>query len=89
MSRFNEYLEAKVNNLFTVGDLINLLNSYDKNLPIGVVGHFGEFHPIDKFDFRTSNVHEKLSYEQKRKDVKAKEFKILAINAPDIGEEPD
>jgi len=91
MKSFNYYLEAAPvkNETFTVKDLIALLNTMDKNLVVGTKGHFGEFHPMNKYNFSVSSAFEELSWEQRRNNTQAKEFEILNINTPDIGEEPD
>lgn len=44
--------KKKERKFFTVGDLKKLLETIDDNLPVGVVGHFGEFIPVDQYDFR-------------------------------------
>ena len=77
--------KAKEEFYITVGDLINFLQTVDKNLPVGTTGHFGEFFPINKFDFCVLNVTEEQCMENK----KSKSFKILNIHTPDIGPEPD
>lgn len=42
----------------TVGQLKRLLEKIDDNLPIGVVGHFGEFNPVWNIsDFHKGKAH--------------------------------
>jgi len=72
----------------TVGELIEHLQTIDKEYPIGRVGHFGEFLPMDKYDFsvRQTYIDERESIMDMRRVNK---FHALDINAPDIGEEPE
>jgi len=70
-----------MDNILTVGKLKDLLQQSSDNLPVGVLGHFGEFYPMGTIDFceRTAFVsthrHDKVM--------------VLAIVCPDIGIEPD
>lgn len=38
--------KGKIYTAVTVGELKRLLEKIDDSLPIGVVGHFGEFNPV-------------------------------------------
>lgn len=76
---------------FTVGDLRKLIKNISDDLPIGVVGHFGEFVKADNFlNFKVSNA--RLIPESEFEDwKKADSFMspIFEIISPDIGEPPD
>jgi len=74
---------------FKIKDLIALLNTMDKNLVVGTKGHFGEFYPMNKYNFSVSSTFKELSREQRNRNMQAKEFEILNISTPDIGEDPD
>lgn len=63
-----------------VSQLIELLKEYDPNTPVGMIDHYGEFHPMDKHNFNKSFSH--------REDMN-KRITVLDIYPPDIGEEPD
>jgi hypothetical protein len=69
----------------TVGDLIEHLQKWDKTLPFGRTGHYGEFYPMEVSDFRPSHAYEHEFGFGKLKPY----FEILAIDVPDIGPEPD
>ena len=85
MKEFNEYMEAaakplKQKKYFMVGDLIKLLSTVDKSLPIGRSGHYGEFHEMSAEDF---GLDQDTNYRTQEK------FKFFGITPPYIGEEPD
>jgi len=67
----------------TVGDLIKCLEKFDKDLPIGVIGHFGEWNA-----FPIEGIRQKETYEESR-DRKRVEFTCVALPDVDIGETPD
>jgi hypothetical protein len=80
---------------FTVKDLIQLLQTVDENLPVGKSGHFGEFHPMDIYDFNVTksrfdpqgeNIENYVGW---RELVEFHQQPIFEINSPDIGEVPD
>lgn len=79
---------------FTVSDLKMLLNSVPNNLPIGVVGHYGEFFKMDKHNFKLSSarlipVDKRTGFEKKLEDADDHKSPIFEIHTPNIGEEPD
>ena len=67
----------------TVGDLIKCLEKFDKDLPIGVVGYYGEWN-----EFPIEFIRRKTTYEESR-DMKRVEFDCVALPDVDIGETPD
>jgi len=73
---------------FTVGDLKKLLKDIPDDLPVGKSGHFGEFNPMDKYDFRvrTSNP---VPIGKSWRNMIHIDMSILEINSPDLGELPD
>jgi hypothetical protein len=73
--------------LVTVGELIGHLQKLDPSLPIGRVGHFGEFHPMDLGDFWASRAYTTPSGLWRDED--RTNLDVLAIHPPDIGDEPD
>ena len=60
----------------TVGELITHLKKFDKELPVGRFGHFGEFYEMDHYDFYECGAWEDGPC-------------YLAIVPPDIGPDPD
>jgi hypothetical protein len=73
-------------NFLTVGKLIEHLQKYPKDMLVGKVGHYGEFHYMNESDFTLSNAYyESREYEINQRDL----GKVLDIMAPNIGEDPD
>lgn len=64
---------------FTVSDLIEQLDKVDGDLPVGVIGHYGEFHAMSLYDFRVTAA---------RTSDGRKQF-VYAISQRDIGDEPE
>jgi hypothetical protein len=67
--------------IYTVGELIEHLKTFDAGLPVGAVGHFGEFHPMRKYQFYKKGATESIGSEEF--------IDVLCIDTPDIGSEPD
>lgn len=65
----------------TVGELIEHLKTFRANLPVGVVGHFGEFHPMRKYHFDAKGATVAVNSD--------KFIDVFCIEPPDIGPEPD
>ncbi len=72
--------------ILTVKDMIEFLQKFDLDLPFGYVGHYGEFHSLNRSDFWKSKTYLR-SYSSSEK--RAKEFEALVFQAPDVGPEPD
>lgn len=80
--------------LFTVADLKSLLVGIDDNLPVGVIGHYGEFLPLDKYNFRIAPAAvdftgQKRNHWESREILQNPEASVLAIEPVDRGPEPD
>ena len=69
----------------TVKELINALQKLDPEMPIGKIGHFGEFYQdVDIC------VHEAYKYQCYNEKDKPREYlKVVDFYVPDIGEEPN
>lgn len=90
VKKFNERINYK--QYFTVQDLIDHLQKFDPELPVGKSGHFGELNPMDESDFYESEASynpKGHSYQSWTKLVQFPRQKILNINCPDIGPDPD
>ena len=76
----------------TVADLVAKLQTFDQNLPVGNVGHFGEFYPLDMDNVYPSkgNVDAtgKATYWREINRIGVN-TEVIAIIMEDIGEEPD
>lgn len=73
--------------MFTVADLITLLQTVDPQLEVGRIGHYGEFFAMDQYDFRT---HTAWCYAPHWYNVKDHTgFEVFAIYPPEIGDAPD
>lgn len=75
-------------NYFTVKDLKTFLETIPDELPIGKTGHFGEFHPMDKYDFIITYARP-VPKDKGWRDALNVNMPILQITSPDIGPEPD
>jgi len=93
LKRFEQLNEAskvkKERIFFTVGDLKKLLENVPDNLPIGISGHFGEFHPMDEYYFRETTSHLIPENKWGWRDKEEVATPIFQITSPDIGPEPD
>lgn len=92
IKKFNEAI--KYRDYFTVKDLINHLQQFDGDLPVGVSGHFGEFHPFDESDFSQGQSHLNpkgiaSNYQGWRELTRYPYSPILKITAYDLGPDPD
>ena len=70
----------------TVRELIDLLLTFDQDLPIGRVGHFGEFNKMNNHNFY---VRETYSTKNLWRDEGKKSHKCVDVSTPDIGPDPD
>jgi len=67
----------------TVRELIELLKTkFDGDEEVGRLGYFGEFYPMNGYDFQKSESMESI-------DSPRKPIKCLDIVPPYIGEEPE
>jgi len=67
----------------TVGDLIKCLEKFDKDLPIGVVGYYGEWN-----EFPIENIRQREVYTESRNRERV-EFNCVTLPDVDLGEAPD
>lgn len=68
--------------MLTIEDTIRVLQAILKghgNIEVCRVGHFGEIHSMDQFNFSVCQGHTKIN------DIRT----VLSIEPPYIGEEPD
>lgn len=70
----------------TVGEMIDALSVHDHDMPVGVIGHFGELHAIQRYDIRPVWL---TRIEHYWKGAETQAFRALTIEPPDIGPEPD
>ena len=68
-----------------VSEMITLLQKFDPCLEVGAVGYYGEFYPMDKYDFYQSSACDERNRKHFKTGVR---FKMLQISCPDIGDEP-
>ena len=68
----------------TVGQLIECLEKFDKDLPVGVIGHFGEY-----FEFPIDSIRKNNTYIESRETRKRIKFDCVSLPNIDIGETPD
>jgi hypothetical protein len=71
------------NKPFTIEQLIKHLSIFPKDTLVGKIGHFGEFHEMDKSDFDFSHSYRDHQYKE------TESLNVIDINIPYIGEEPD
>lgn len=72
----------------TVGLLKKVLETMPDDTRIGVVGHFGEFRQMGTFDVRAQGVAREAKQDSWMGHVIEME-RVLSINTPDIGPDPD
>ena len=82
--------KSKYPKYFTVGDLKKLLKGVSDELPIGVVGHFGEFNMMERDDFEQTQARLiKQKPIMSWRDADPTPLPIFSITSPDIGPDPD
>ena len=82
-------VKGELPDYFTIKDLKDLIKNLPDDLPVGTSGHFGEFHPMDKYDFDICITRPIPKNKMSWRDALNDEIKILQINSPDIGPSPD
>jgi len=86
--------KLKYEELKTVDDLIAELNAIKKehgNVPLGVIGHFGEIYPFSFKDdgyFRATGAYQVPMLKSWRSAAR-KETPVFSVEAFNIGESPD
>jgi hypothetical protein len=73
---------------FKVRDLKKLLENIDDDLPVGTNGHFGEFHPMNDYNFHISTSHPVPAHKGWRNMLRI-DMPIFQIRSPNIGEPPE
>lgn len=76
-------------NYFTIKQLKELIAELPDDLPIGTVGHFGEFEPMDASHFRQTQANPIPAGCLSWRDMLPEKIGVLSITTPDIGPEPD
>ena len=71
----------------TVGELIEVLKTFDPDLPFGVIGHYGEFHEMDVRDVRQATTYISVPGDWEHKH--APRLDIVRFECPDVGEYPE
>ncbi len=80
-------IKDKLKDVLTVQGLIDLLLEFgDKNAPIGISGHYGEFYGLHRYNFHEN---QKSRIDVAGIDGPGVEIDIVEISFPDIGPEPD
>lgn len=75
--------------MFTVGDLKAILAKFPDDMPVGRLGHYGEFHEMGQHDFRRQDgIVATAPYPGGFESVEPS-FSAFVIDPPDIGPEPD
>ena len=88
MARKNhKVLKRILSDSLTVGELKSYLEKLPQDLPVGVLGHFGEIHFCDKdcLDVRKGWVENPSKFYSKL----AEDVEFFTMYIPDIGPEPD
>ena len=81
-----ELLEKQKDDMITVGQLRKLLEEYPDDLPIGVIGHFGEVLPVYKDCCSKENGY--ITPDAFWHNTTREYIEILCIETPDLGEDP-
>jgi len=81
-----ELLQEQKDKMITVDQLRKLLEEYPDDLPIGVIGQFGEVLPIYKDCCTKQNGY--ITPDEFWRNPKQEYLDILCIETPDIGEDP-
>ena len=81
-----ELLEKQKDDMITVGQLRKLLEEYPDDLPIGVIGHFGEVLPVYKDCCSKENGY--ITPDAFWRNPNREVIDILCIKTPDLGDDP-
>ena len=74
--------------MLTVKDIKKLLDQYPDDMPVGVVGWFGELNNLNETDFNVRDAYV-IPEGQSWRTAPDINVKVLQIITPDIGPEPD
>lgn len=80
----------KKQKFFTVGDLKKLLENIDESLPVGGVGHFGEFIPAES-DFAKfcTRIVDLVPEDEGQYNRRPKKIKVFLVPHILLGPDPD
>jgi len=81
-------IKVELPDYYTIKDLKELIKELPDDLPIGSVGHFGEFLPMSKYDFTISKTNPNKKGQTGWRNVIQDQISIFDINSPDKGESP-
>jgi hypothetical protein len=82
----DQIIDDRVERALKVKDLIKFLKNVPEDTVVGTVGHFGELYECDKYDVSIAECY--VTPEGWRSHHR-REIKIVNINTPDIGPDPD
>jgi len=73
----------------TIKDLKKILDKYPDDMPVGVVGHFGELWNLNQYNFSEREAYIVPEWKSWRTTPNRPMVKVLQIETPDIGPDPD
>jgi len=82
-----ELIQGRIDKALKVGELVEALQSMDQDMPVGVVGHFGEALMMDKHDFLIRKAYVTPDWLGTKEDRRY--IDILELECPGRGEDPD
>ena len=83
-----QLIKEQLDEALTIQQLIDHLKTLPADVYVGRVGHFGEAHLMSKYNFSYTR-EAYITPSGYWRDDKEFKIKILAIEAPDIGPNPD
>jgi len=92
--KIKKKIQKRIAESMKVDDLVKHLQKMPQDALVGVIGHFGDFHPMDDDNFHYCGSLYKNMYIHKEDDGWISENRIyldsvLDIHCPDIGDDPD
>ena len=85
-----QLIDERLAGMLTVTEVIDILQKIERpdETYVGTVGHFGEFHGYDKYDFQ--DVREAyVTSEGGWRDNNRRDVRVLNVGQIDIGPDPD
>ncbi len=83
-------IDEKLSDILTVEQLIKILQGIPQDAPVGVIGHFGEFHGFNKHQFRYSeNRHCYITPNDNWRQEHRRDINVVEVSQIDIGPDPD
>lgn len=81
-------IKERKEELLTVAQMIELLKEFPQDAHIGVIGHFGEFYGLDKYDFHYGcNAY--LTPDGFWRNEDREYMTVVTVHTADIGPDPD